>query len=85
MKVYRIKSPIRVVVAEESTHRLTELAAGAVLFLTNLAPDSNGMIEGKCDELSVLLFSHDLEDRAELMNIKRPSAGVRIVPELSQT
>jgi len=85
MTVYRIKSAIRVVVSEESGPRLTELPAGAVLFLTNLQADSNGMIEGKSDELSVLLFSNDLEERAELMNIRRPSAAVRIIPELSQT
>jgi hypothetical protein len=83
MRVYRIKSAIRVVVSEESGHRLTELPAGAVLF-ANSEPDSNGMIEGKCDEVSLLLFAHDLEERAEPMNIRRPSAAVRVVPELSE-
>jgi hypothetical protein len=84
MRVYRIKNAVRAVVIDESCNRLTELPAGAVLSLANVEPDSNGMIEGTSDERSVLVFLNDLGERAELMNIKIPSASVRVVPEFSQ-
>ena len=84
MRVYRIKNAVRAVVIEESRHRLTELPAGAVLSLTNVEPDSNGMIEGTSGERTALVFLNDLEERAELMNIRVPSAAVRVVPGISQ-
>lgn len=84
MRLYRIKNAVRAVVPEENGSRLTELPAGAVFSLTNLAPDSNGMIEGTTGERTVLLFLNDLEERAELMNVRIPPATVRIVPEVSQ-
>jgi len=71
------------VVIDESCNRLTELPAGAVLSLTNVEPDSNGMIEGTSGERSVLVFLNDLGERAEVMNIKIPSASVRVAPEIS--
>jgi hypothetical protein len=84
MQVYRIKNAVRAVISEENGSRLTELPPGAVFFLTNLEPDSNGMIEGTSDHLTVLLFRNDLEERAELMNIRISPASVRVTPELSQ-
>jgi hypothetical protein len=83
MRVYRIKNAVRAVVIDESCNRLTELPAGAVLSLTNVEPDSNGMIEGTSGERSVLVFLNDLGERAEVMNIKIPSASVRVAPEIS--
>jgi hypothetical protein len=85
MRVYRIKNAVRAVVTEETGCRLTELPAGAVFSLTTMQPDANGMIEGTSGERTVLLFLNDLEQRADLMNIKIPPATVRVVPELSQT
>ena len=85
MRVYRIKNAVRAVVTEDSGCRLTELPAGAVFSLTTIEPNSNGMIEGTSGERTVLVFLNDLEQRAELMNIKIPPATVRVVPELSQT
>ena len=84
MKVYRINNTVRVVIADGDNCRLTELPAGAIFVLTNLNPDSNGMIEGTWDDRRVLLFLHDLEERAEPMNVKIPSAAVRVIPELTQ-
>jgi hypothetical protein len=84
MRVYRIKNAVRAVLIGESSNRLTELPAGAVLSLANIEPDSNGMIEGTSDERSVLVFLNDLGERAELMNIKIPSASVRVAPEMSE-
>ena len=66
MRVYRIKNAVRAVVIDESCNRLTELPAGAVLSLTNVEPDSNGMIEGTSGERSVLVFLNDLGERAEV-------------------
>jgi hypothetical protein len=84
MRLYRIKNAVRAVATEESGNRLTELPAGAVFSLTNVEPDSNGMIEGTSGELTVLLFLNDLEERAELMNVRIPAATVRVAPEISQ-
>jgi hypothetical protein len=42
------------------------------------------MIEGTSGELTVLLFLNDLEERAELMNVRVPPATVRAMPEISQ-
>jgi hypothetical protein len=84
MRVYRIKNAVRAVIAAGGGTRLTELPAGAVFSLTNLEPDANGMIEGTSGECTALLFLNDLEERAELMNVKIPSASVRISPEVSQ-
>jgi hypothetical protein len=85
MRVYRIKNAVRAVVTGGCGSRLTELPAGAVFSLTNVEADANGMIEGISGERTLLLFLHDLEERAEIMNVKIPPATVRIVPELSQT
>jgi hypothetical protein len=57
--------------------------AGAVLTLTSLVPNANGMIEGTSGDRTVLVFLHDLEEKAELMNVRIPPASVRIVSELS--
>jgi hypothetical protein len=85
MRAYRIKHAVRAVVTENNGSRLTELPAGAVFSLTNIEADPNGMIEGTSGDRTVLLFLNDLQERAELMNVKIPSATVRIVPQLSQT
>jgi hypothetical protein len=68
----------------ENGSRLTELPAGSVFSLTSLVPNANGMIEGTSGEKTVLVFRHDLEEKAELMNVRIPPASVRIVPQLSE-
>ncbi len=78
--VYRITSPVRAVVQADNGSKLTELPTGSVLVLTNLEGDSNGMIEATSNDRSVLIFLNDLEDKSEPMNIKVPSATVRISP-----
>jgi hypothetical protein len=83
-KAYRIKSAVRGVLNSENGSRLTELPAGVVFSLTSLVPNSNGMIEGTSGDKTVLVFLHDLEQKAELMNVRIPPASVRIVSELSQ-
>jgi hypothetical protein len=84
MRLYRIKNAVRAVATEESGSRLTQLPAGAVFKLTNVEADSNGMIEGTSGERTLLLFLNDLEERAEVMNVRIPPATVRAVPEISQ-
>jgi hypothetical protein len=69
--------------AENGT-RLTELPAGAVLSLSSLVPNAKGMIEGTSGDKTVLVFLNDLEEKAELMNVRIPPASVRIVSALSQ-
>jgi hypothetical protein len=85
MRVYRIKNAVRAVATDDSGCRFTELPAGAVFSLTTMQPDSNGMIEGTSGGRSVLVFLNDLEQKAELMNIRIPPATVRVVPEMSRT
>jgi hypothetical protein len=41
------------------------------------------MIEGTAGEQAVLVFLNDLEERGELMNVKIPSAAVRVGPGIS--
>jgi hypothetical protein len=84
MKAYRINNAVRAVVSAESGVRLTELPAGSVFFPTALEPNANGMIEGTSNNRSVLIFLHDLTEKCELMNIRIPSATVRIGPAPSQ-
>jgi hypothetical protein len=84
MRLYRIKNAVRAIAPEENGSRLTELPAGAVFSLTTLEPDSNGMIQGTTGERNVRVFLNDLEERAELMNVRIPPATVRIMPEVSQ-
>ncbi len=83
-KAYRFKSAVRAVIHAENGSRLTELPAGTVFSLTSLVPNANGMIEGTSGETKVLVFRNDLEQRAELMNVRIPPASVRIVSQLSE-
>lgn len=83
-RAYRIKSAVRGVLNADNGSRLTELPAGAVFSLTSLVPNATGMIEGTSGDKTVLVFLHDLEEKAELMNVRIPPASVRIVSELSQ-
>jgi hypothetical protein len=82
-KAYRIKSAVRGVLNSENGSRLTELPAGSVFSLTSMVPHANGMIEGTSGEKTVLVFLNDLEQKAELMNVRIPPASVRIVSQLS--
>ena len=83
-RAYRIKSAVRGVLNAENGTRLTELPAGAVLSLSSLVPNAKGMIEGTSGDKTVLVFLNDLEEKAELMNVRIPPASVRIVSALSQ-
>jgi hypothetical protein len=83
-RAYRIKSAVRGVLNVDDGSRLTELPAGVVFSLTSLVPNANGMIEGTSGDKTMLVFLHDLEQKAELMNVRVPPASVRIVPQLSE-
>lgn len=78
MKVYRITNVVRAVLLTDSGSQLTELPAGSLFSLSNTEPNSNGMVEGTSNERSVMIFLNDLEERSEVMNVRVPSAGVRI-------
>lgn len=62
---YLLKNPITVVIRELNHYRLTQLPAGSVFKALGSKPDPNGMIDGTCQGDVVLVFSRDLEDRAE--------------------
>lgn len=83
-KAYRIKSAVRGVMNAETGSRLTELPAGSVFSLSSMVPHANGMIEGTSGDKTVLVFLHDLEQKAELMNVRIPPASVRVAPQLSE-
>ena len=62
---YLLKNPITVVVRQVNQYRLVQLPAGSVFNSSGSRPDPNGMIDGTCRGDVVLMFSRDLEDRAE--------------------
>jgi|HubBroStandDraft_2_1064218.scaffolds.fasta_scaffold71749_3 hypothetical protein len=62
---YLLKNPITVVIRQLDHYRLAQLPAGAVFEASGSKPDPNGMIDGTCQGDVVLIFSRDLEDRAE--------------------
>ncbi len=68
---YRLKHSIVVVARNDNDFRLTELPTGSVFLPTALKPDANGMIEGRCNGDTMLVFMADLEARAEPFNIRR--------------
>ena len=78
MKVYRITSAVRAVLLTDNGSQLTELPAGSLFSLSNTEPNAKGMVEGTSNERSVMIFLNDLEGRSEVMNVRVPSAGVRI-------
>jgi len=65
--VYRIKTPVTVVVREINNYRLAQLPEGSLFETSGSRPDVNGMVDGTCKGEVVLIFSRDLEDRAELI------------------
>ncbi|HLK22317.1 MAG TPA: hypothetical protein VKT81_25395 [Bryobacteraceae bacterium] len=83
-RAYRIKSAVRGVLTAENGSLLTEIPAGVVLSLTSLVPNASGMIEGTSGDKRVLVFLHDLEEKAELINVRIPPASVRIASAVSQ-
>jgi hypothetical protein len=62
---YLLKNPITIVSRQRNHYRLAQLPAGSVFNAAGSKPDSNGMIDGTCQGDVVLIFSRDLEDRAE--------------------
>jgi len=62
---YVLKHPLTVVVRQINHYRLLQLPAGSVLEVSGSKPDGNGMIDGTCGGNVVLMFSRDLQDRAE--------------------
>lgn len=62
---YRLKNPITVVLLRQEHYRLMELPAGSVFYAAHPEPDPNGMIDGTCKGDVVMMFSCDLEARAE--------------------
>jgi hypothetical protein len=62
---YVLKNPITAVIRQVNHYRLVQLPAGSVFNASGSRPDANGMIDGTCQGDLVMMFSRDLEDRAE--------------------
>jgi len=62
--VYRFQTPITIVVKQS---RLLQLPTGTMFYANDSAPDANGMVHGTCNGETVMMFSRDLEDRAEFV------------------
>ena len=62
---YRLKSSVTVVLRQLDHFRLIELCAGSVFVASGSKPDANGTVAGTCGDNVVLMFTRDLEERAE--------------------
>ena len=62
---YLLNNAITVVVRTVNHYRLVQLPAGSVFNTSGSKPDPNGMIDGTCKGHVVLMFSRDLEERAD--------------------
>jgi hypothetical protein len=60
---YRLTNSITVDI--QCRHRLIELPAGSIIYPSSVGPDANGMVDGICNGDVVMVFSRDLEERAE--------------------
>ena len=70
---YRINSPIMAVMMNRD--RLIQLPIGSMIYAGSLTPDANGMIDGICNGEVVMVYSRDLEERAERIEELPVGAG----------
>ncbi len=65
--VYRFTRPVTLLLWQDDKYRLTQLPEESIISVGNLKVDANRMIQGTYRGDKVLLFSVDLEERAELL------------------
>lgn len=65
--IYRFTRPITLLLWDSDRYRLTQLPEKSIISIGNRQPDANRMIQGAYRGNQVLLFSIDLEERAELL------------------
>jgi hypothetical protein len=80
---YRLTSSCAAV-DESDCRKVIQLPEGTVIFLDSTRPDAAGMIEGVCDGHTVKVFACDLEERAERLEIRKPSVTVRCMSSASR-
>jgi hypothetical protein len=64
-------------VRQGDDYRLIQLRSGAMFLATSSKPNANGMVDGKCENDVVLVFTRDLEERAEPLSPKGSRREVR--------
>ncbi|HTW66315.1 MAG TPA: hypothetical protein VME17_16950 [Bryobacteraceae bacterium] len=79
--IYRFMRPVTLLLNQKGRYRLVQVPEGSIINARDPKPDVNGMIEGTYRGTPILMFSIDLEDRAEL--ILRHSAQ-SFKPQLQQ-
>lgn len=62
---YRFTDSVVVAIRGTRGYKFRELPAGSVFLPAGSKPDPGGMIDGTCNGDSVLIFSRDLDERAE--------------------
>ena len=67
---YQLNRPTTVVVHEGIHERLQTLDAGTVLIATSAADNLAGMVEAMCNGVTVAVFSRDLEERGQRVELK---------------
>jgi len=94
--IYRFTRPITLLLWQDDRYRLTQLPEESIVCIGNPELDANHMIQGTYRGNRVLLFSVDLEERAELLlttlevgdsveDSKQASSGSELTPlELAQ-
>ena len=68
---YRFIRPTSVITHREGHYRLEQLPAGTVFYPNDLHPDHDDMIDGTCHGDEVMIFSRDLEDRCEPIDVEK--------------
>ena len=77
---YRFTRPVTLLMQREGRYRLVQVPAGSLVETRSATPDENGMIEGTLNATSVMMFSIDLDQRAEFIparNVQRAELPVQ--------
>ena len=65
--IYRFTRPVTLLMQKAGRYRLVQLPKGSVINAKDPQPDANGMIQGTYNGAAIMLFTIDLEERAELV------------------
>jgi hypothetical protein len=65
--IFRFTRPVTLLMQKAGRYRLVQLPQGSIIKAEDPSPDANGMIQGTYNGTAIMLFSIDLEERAELV------------------
>ena len=65
LSIFRFTRPVTLLMQKAGRYRLVQLPEGSIINAEDPEPDANGMIQGTHNGTAILLFSIDLEERAE--------------------